>query len=785
VLLGAALGLAAPATVSWAQTVEPALRSFSVPAGDLEDALNAFARQAGITLSFDPALVRGKQATALSGSRSVEQGLSALLASHRLAATRTGSGAYAVRAVPAGGETSLPAVTITADAERDGAGGYVAKRSTAGTKTDTAIIETPQSISVVTADQIETIKAQSIMDAVGYVAGIGRAEGQDRTTDTFVIRGFRAFNSGGSVYRDGTRYGVNLYNGQQEPYGLERIEILKGAASVLYGTAAPGGVINTVSKRPTTESLREVNVEFGSFNRKQLSADFGGALTDDGVWSYRLTALKRDSDTAVDHVPDNRGYIAPALKWQPNAATSLTLLAEYQHDLTDYVYALPTQGTILPNVNGRIARDRFVGEPGFNQYDNTRKSIGYLFEHSFNDQLLLRHSLRHYKSDNDFDYLFISGVSANQRTTAFRGALARFDRSSAVTSDTSLQAKWGSAEFAHTTLFGIDYLDQKHESERYRGTAAPLDLYAPVYGAPMGALVQNPAASWKERSHQIGLYLQDQIKINDRWVVLLGGRHDQARYSEGNFFGAPVWTTDNEKTSATTGRAGVVYLADNGLAPFASYSQSFEPTAGRDREDNRFKPTKGEQYEAGLRYQPKGSDTLLSAAVYQLTQRNVSVTDPVDTDYMMQQGTVRSRGLELEAKTRIGHHTNLVAAYAYTDARTLQASPLVPEDEGKRTGGVPYNQFSVWGDYDFGAFGLPGLKAGLGVRYVGGTEALTIAGKVPAFTLVDAMLSYTTGPWRLALNVTNLTDKTYIASCTYGCFYGEPRKVITTATYRW
>ena len=178
---------------------------------------------------------------------------------------------------------------------------------------------------------------------------------------------------------------------------------------------------------------------------------------------------------------------------------------------------------------------------------------------------------------------------------------------------------------------------------------------------------------------------------------------------------------------------------------------------------------------------------LLSASLYQLTRKNVTVTDPFDTSYQIQAGKARSRGLELEARTRIGRHANLIAAYAYTDARTLKASPLQPDAQGKRLDSVPFNQFSLWGDYGFGDFGLPGLRVGAGVRYVGSTLGMAHGTRVevPSFTLFDAMVSYTTGPWRLALNATNLADKTYIGSCTYGCFYGEPRRVIGTATYRW
>ncbi|WP_419342139.1 TonB-dependent siderophore receptor [Achromobacter sp. PD1] len=771
-----------------AQSVETR-RSYDIAGGPLSQVLNAYASAAGVELSMDAALLHGKRSNGLSGSYSVREGFGELLRGQGLQALPESNGSYTLRPAPASHHdaTTLEAVTVTAQAAETATGplhGYAARLSATGTRTDTPIIETPQSISVVGAEEIDTLKSQSIQDALGYVAGVSRAEGMDRTSDSLFLRGFRS--NLGNYYRDGMLYTVNIYNGRQEVYGLERIEFLKGASSVLYGSASPGGIINTVSKRPTVEPLRELNVEAGNYSRKQISGDFGGALDEDGKWSYRLTALLRESDTFIDHVPDDRTYIAPAITWQPSAATSLTLLAEYQKDHTVYVYGLPAQGTVLPNVNGRIPRNRFTGEPGFDKFNMERYSIGYLFEHAFNSQLKLRNSARYFHADSTYHSTDIWQLAPDQRWTADRGAMPRWDRSSALISDTSLQYEVGSGMVRHTLLAGIDYSLPKHETERYIRSNNNIDLYDPVYGMPLGPVAPFPGSSSVTDMKRLGIYLQDQIKIADKWVVLLGGRQDWVTVDERNFFTDEKYA-DGEKSKAFTGRAGLVYLADNGLAPFLSYSESFEPTSGQDRQGSRFQPTTGQQYEAGLRYQPAGSDTMLSAAVYQLTRKNMTVTDPLDTSYQIQAGEARTRGLELEARTRIGRNANLIAAYAYTDARTLKASPLQPDEEGKRLSSVPYNQFSLWGDYGFGDFGLPGLRIGAGLRYVGSTRGMAhgMPVEVPSFTLFDAMISYATGPWKFALNASNLTDKTYIGSCTYGCFYGEPRRVIGTATYRW
>lgn len=783
--LAIALAISAPGLVHAQAATTDKPVAISIAAQPLDAALNELAAATGVPVAFSPALVAGKKAPAVKGNLTPREAVNQLLAGSGLVATQEGGSIVIKVAAASAKDAVLPTVTVRAGAERETATGpvqgYLAKRSATATKTDTPINETPQSVTIIGADQIETLKAQSITDAIAYSVGALRAPYTERTGDEVTMRGFVSQ----TTFRDGTRYQANRFDGQQEIYGLERIEVLKGASSVLYGVAEPGGILNTVSKRPTTERLRELNVEFGSFNRKQVSGDFAGALSQDGTWSYRLTGLKRESDTFIDHVPDNRTYIAPALKWQPNASTSVTLLSEYQRDHTAYGSdGLPTVGTVLTNINGQIPRNRFVGEPGYDRYDIERHSIGYLLEHAFSDNLKLRHSLRSYHMAQDWASVGVSlGLADDQRTPLARYGQDRVEKNSMLSSDTSLQYDWQAVGISHKTLVGMDYARIKLSSGRYERTAAALDLYSPVYGFGVGEAV--PSNGWRSNTKRFGLYLQDQMKIADKWVLLLGGRHDRVRQTECDYFDPSNCYTDNEKSSATTGRFGVVYLADNGVAPFASFSQSFEPTTGVDRSGSRFKPTRGEQFELGVRYQPPGTELMLSAAAYELTQSNVLTDDPADSSYQLQQGEVRSRGVELEARGRVGKHLQILAAYTYTDARTTKASELYPDEVGKRSGGVPYNQLSLWTDYDFGGFGLPGLRLGAGARYVDETTSPWHDVRAPAYTVFDAMASYTTGPWRLALNITNLTDKTYVASCPYRCFYGEPRKVIGTVTYRW
>jgi iron complex outermembrane recepter protein len=774
-----------------ADQARSALASYQIRSASLEQALSQFASQAGISITLPPALVDGKTSSALSGDYTVQQGLEILLTGTGLQVVETSKGVYFLqKSLPVTkGQADLQTmkeVAVVGHHEQEAeiasgpVKGYVAKRSATATKTDTPIIETPQSITVVTADQIVAQKSQSIVDALAYTAGVAVRE-SGRVTESFVLRGFQADGQRGSLYKDGTKYTSNIYRGQQEPYGLERIELLRGAASVLYGNAAPGGIINTVTKRPTIDPLHELNVELGSFDRKQISGDFSDRLTEDGVWSYRLTGLFRDSDTFVDHIPDDRTFIAPAIKWQPSDATSLTILSQYKKTESKYMYGLSSYGTVKPSVNGKLSRSRFYGEPGADRYEDETWSLGYLLEHAFSDQLKLRQNVRYDEAKTNYDYTYNYGLdTATQRITD-RGFDKSTNHDKAITADTNLSFNWGSDFARHTTLVGFDYTRQKEDTKRYDLTLSPYDIFNPSYGEVPANQTLNAFATNRSLQRS-GLYVQDQIKIADKWVALLGGRQDWTESGSAFITGDRSWIY--EKNNAFTSRAGLVYLAENGLAPFVSFSQSFEPAAGRGRTGNRFKPTEGEQYEVGIRYQPKDSNTLLSATVYQLKQQNVLTLDPVSIAFQVQTGEQRSRGIELEAKTDVTDDLTILAAYAYTDAITTKSN--IATEVGARNPFTPEHQASLWADYSLSHWGVPGLKVGGGVRYVGASNGFAFLDvKVPSYTIFDAMASYTTGPWKLSVNATNLTDKTYVANCTYGCFYGQARNMIGTLTYRW
>lgn len=769
---------AAPATA-------PARAGFDIPAQPLASALNAFGRQAGYQVTADAALVSGRTSQAVSGALAPTEALRRLLVGTGLTWRLSGDRTVVLSPQPQApqGTVQLPEVNVTAGRLRSFSPiqGYAATLGATGTKTDTPLLETPQSVSIVTADQIRATDSASVTEALAYTPGlIAQAPTFSRMADDFTIRGFNVADGYSGMLRDGLRLNPNVYGLVQEPYGLERIEVVRGAASVLYGQLSPGGLVNATSKRPTDEPLHELNLGYGSYDRRFISGDYGGRLTEDGTLTFRLTGLWRDSNNWVDHVQDNRRYIAPAVTWQPDDRTSLTLLASYQQTETQFAAPMP----YAPIRAGTIPQRFFTGEPGFDRFDVESYTAGYLLEHAFSDNVTFRSSARYFTSSGNWDNLTFLSLAGNGTVT--RGISQREEASTGFTADNSLETRFDTGPVSHTLLTGIDYFYARYNSHRYlTGTAYPINLYNPAYGR---LPIVNRAVDTGSRTtgDQVGIYAQDQLRF-DRFVLTIGGRYDWSG-REGVAFRNGAETSQDD--TAFTGRAGLVYLFDNGVAPYVSFSQSFAPNIGTDRLGNAFTPTRGTQYEAGLRYQPPGSSLLFSGAVYRLTQTDALVSDPVNSNFSIQAGEVRSQGFELEAKGEYGPF-GFVASYAYTDARTTQST--VPAQQGQRVSLSPYNTFAVWGDARLDGLGLEGLKLGAGVRYVGSANIPGFTRDVPDYVLVDASVRYDLGKVlpqlpgaAISLNAHNLFGEDYF-TCqgATGCRYGAPRTWLAALSYRW
>ncbi|MFT4266593.1 MAG: TonB-dependent receptor, partial [Xenophilus sp.] len=471
--LGAAL-MSGPAAPAWAQAPGQAI-AYDIPAGPLADALNRFALQSGVSIVIDAAQLRGLHTAGLQGSHGVEEGFGLLLKGSGYAIGKTSEG-YVLRRVSAAGaasadtEATLPAVEVAAASET-AAGpvdGYVAKRSATGTKTDTPIIETPQSVSVVTADRIEAIGAVNLKDVLAYTPGVGVAPyGTDSRFDWVSIRGFDAYSPG--FYLDGLpmRNNGNFALWRTENYGAERIEVLRGPSSVLYGLGNPGGVVNVISKLPVEEPVHELQVQAGSHQRKQVAGDFSGSLNEDGTLLYRLTGLLRDAELPAGGMRDDHHFLASSLTWKPSADTRITVMSQFGKTRSGvYTRGVLAYGSLLPTAIGtRIPSDLFLGDPDYNRFNQDQQMVGYQFEHRVNDVWTLRQNARYSRVKVDTRQLVMSGFATldaddalapeNYRYLEFTPYAVREKMSSFVI-DNQAQAnlKWG--DWHHTLLFGLD-----------------------------------------------------------------------------------------------------------------------------------------------------------------------------------------------------------------------------------------------------------------------------------------------------------------------------------------
>jgi len=665
--------------------------------------------------------------------------------------------------------------------------GYVAKRTLTGSKTNTPIEEIPQSVSVIGREEIDDQGAQKADEALRYTAGVfSQPFGPDSDTNWIFIRGFQATQTG--IYQDGLQQFSEGFGGFfVDTYNLERIEVLRGAASVLYGGSNPGGLINYVSKRPTGERLRNIETGINDAGTGYIGFDIGDKASD--VVDYRVSGRIAGGNGYTDFAEGFRGSVSPSLTWKPDEQTSLTLLSNFTY--IDEVHNggafLPYTGTVVDAPFGKIDRDANFTEPDLDSYLRKQASIGYEFEHTFDNDWTVRQNARFGYSDvrehslYAFGYNGFSPVPTDPDNLLSRINFAHHTKVASFLVDNQLQGKVETGAVEHTLLFGVDYkyfgMDQVQAS--IGGT--PISANNPVYGAPQSDPV--PYIDQELKQHQVGFYLQDQLRFGDGWLVTLNGRYD---YVSTDARGTPAYKGHEGEFS---GRAGLAYEFDNGLIPYASVSTFFNPLFGSSPVAGFYKPETGTQYEVGVKYAPTWFDGLFTVALFDLTKENV-VTGPFLAETQL--GAVNSRGIELEAKANITDNLKATAAFTAFDLKIkkdVPTTPGAPDLVGKTPFIVPEQQASLSLDYTFDqGTALEGFSVGGGVRYIGSSWADNEnTKKVPSATVFDAKLGYKKDNWGVDLNVTNLFDKAYVASCQteFSCGYAEGRSFKLKANVSW
>ncbi|HBB1439626.1 ferrichrome porin FhuA [Escherichia coli] len=727
----------------------------------------------------------------------------------------SGMSVYAQAAV----EPKEDTITVTAaPAPQESAWGpaatIAARQSATGTKTDTPIQKVPQSISVVTAEEMALHQPKSVKEALSYTPGVAvGTRGASNTYDYLIIRGFAADGQSQNNYLNGLKMQGNFYNDAViDPYMLERAEIMRGPVSVLYGKSSPGGLLNMVSKRPTTEPLKEIQFKAGTDSLFQTGFDFSDALDYDGVYSYRLTGIARSANAQQKGAEEQRYAIAPAFTWRPDDKTNFTFLSYFQNEPeTGYYGWLPKEGTVEPLPNGKRLPTDFNEGAKNNTYSRNEKMVGYSFDHEFNDTFTVRQNLRFAQNKVSQKSVYGYGMCSDPLYTKDDDALKASPCLSIPQSewnhtltrqyvidneklenfsvDTQLQSKFATGSVEHTLLTGVDFMRMRNDIDSwfgYAGSVAPSDIYNLDRSDFDFGAHPDPSGPYRVllKQKQTGLYVQDQAQW-DKVLVTLGGRYDWAEQSS---FNRDYGNKSDRDDKQFTWRGGVNYLFDNGVTPYFSYSESFEPASLTDANGDLFAPSKGKQYEVGVKYVPEDRPIVLTGALYQLTKTNNLMADPNNPNFSIEGGEIRARGVELEAKAALSASVNVVGSYTYTDAEYTTDTTY----KGNTPAQVPKHMASLWADYTFFDGPLSGLTLGTGGRYTGssyGDPANSF--KVGSYTVVDALVRYDLARVgmagsNVALHVNNLFDREYVASCfnTYGCFWGAERQVVATATFR-
>jgi iron complex outermembrane receptor protein len=649
-------------------------------------------------------------------------------------------------------------------------------------KTGDLIAETPRSVSVVTAEQMQQRGARSVEDALKYSPGVNAGQwGLDNRSDWSLVRGFSP-----TTLHDGLPSRFGFYNNTKpEPFLLNSVEVLRGPSSGLYGSGSVGGVINTTSKTAAQDTPNLVQLQYGSFNRAQLGVDFSGDGNEDGTLRYRFVGVLRDASTQVDYSQDDTVALAPSFTWRPSDDTELTVLANYQKtNGSPLIQFASIYGTLLPtplgpNAGQYLDPSLFVGEPGFDMFNTEQASLTAMFKHRFNDVWSMNANARVLSSEGEYQHAwwafdnFATG-RYNPDGTVNRTFYRAENTLDTISADAYATAEYSLGALDMRSVVGASLSRAVYDSDiGYGAQVGPIGPYNPVYaGYPSITVTDTDGTSVDEW----GIYNQNRAMLGDNLFVDFGVRFANIKTGVSNgSFGS---VTPSAEDSAWTGNFALMYRFDNGLAPYLSWSQSFEQDSiGTDRLGNAFDPTRGEQYEVGLKYQPAGTNTLISAAAFDLTKSNILVTDPIDPTFQVQTGEAKSKGLELELFHSFGE-VSVQAAYTFLDTQSTAADGSTLDYISQ----VPEQMASVWVNYTPSQANFLGLNIGLGARLVGDSKApdgLGGAHVTPSYTLFDAAVSFERNDWLYALNINNLTDERVITTCEQqACYFGEGRNVM-------
>lgn len=661
----------------------------------------------------------------------------------------------------------LPKVTV--GAEQSSA--YAASKASSILKSDASLFETAQSISVITREQLDQKQASTLPEALSGVAGVVAGALGRRGWDDFIIRGQ---TSSDQVFIDGLRQGAGTYVAA-EISGMDQVQILKGPASVNFGLVQPGGMVNLVTKRPQADIFYRADLAYGSYGLKQGSFDLNHSPNGSGKGAFRINGRIADQDDPTRQVYFKNYYISPSYNFDLGDKAELSVIASYQHREYLRQQGLPTIGSLLPNPNGQLARDLFIGEPSHGAYDADVYRAGYTFKYALENGWNVNQNFAAQKTEMIGPAVFYNGWSDAEYTTLKRQARYQNVDNLNFAIDNSLQKILSVAGMEHDLSIGIDGLQDKNDYVNNRCSVPNLNLYSPRYGMNVSC----PATATNHdinRLRYVGVYARNRIYVNERLIVNLAGRHDWAETSTQNIVRG---TFTNQYDQAFTGSTSVLYTLNDYFAPYVSYATSFFPTSGTDYFGNAFKPEEGEQIEAGVKLQSADQKVQGSVAWYDLRRQNVTTSDLATghEGFSVQRGEQMTRGVETELSAELLASLRLTASYTYTsDAEVSEDSNT--SNIGVRLNNIPKHAYSLSARYrptgdDSGWYIGAGIR-GESYKTMQGLDA-----HIPAYTLFDAEAGYDAQHWGAQLSLRNLFNKNYYAGALNANMMtlGNPRQI--------
>ncbi|MBS69189.1 MAG: TonB-dependent siderophore receptor [Pseudomonas sp.] len=656
----------------------------------------------------------------------------------------------------------LAPIIVNANASAgDDASTVVAQELWVGGKVPTSILNTPASVSVVTQKEIEQRSASTTEEVLQYTPGvITDYYGTDDRNDYFKIRGFQA-----TTYRDGLTLG-SMRGVREEPFAYERVEILRGANSTLFGPADPGGSVNFVTKQPRFEKFGQGYVTYGSFDHVETGIDVGDSLNEEQTLAYRFTGKFQNSDREYDHSEDDNKFVMGGLSWAPTAFTSATVILDYLNT------------TSTPNSGGypkdkEYDRSKFYGEPDYNFHDVERTSLSGNFTHDFDNGFVLRSNLRYSELTDDFGYVYLNGTGAG--TLRNRDAFGTDTEADQLNGNLMLQYDARFENIDSSTMVGVEYRDASSEDSSVYQGVSPIDVANPAYsGAPVGLV---PYSRNKQDYTTKSVFVQQNLSFFERFIVTGGFRNDSLDLSSTDITNVKA----SDSFSENSVRGALTYIVNDEVSTYVSMVESVAPPSIG------VTPERGKQYEVGVKYSPTGMNALFSAAIYDLTQEDITiaVVQPNGTIERETIGESRVRGLDLEAKAELTDNLSLIGGYSYMESEVLRGTLRSGASlEGNEFEAAPKHSASLWSYYN-----LPGttMSVGLGARYTGAYYFNPDnSAKSDATTLFDAAFNYQIlKDTDLAINVSNLLDEQHVVGSGTADYYNPGREITAKVSYNW